>query len=68
MIKLSLFMLDPVKAHELYIKERTVKLDVLAQPYLENIEKMQKKIDKKIKECAKLKHKIHMLENKLKFS
>lgn len=66
MIKLSLFMIDPVRAHELYMKERTTKVDSIAQPYLELIDKMQKKIDKKIKECAKLKHKIHTLENKRK--
>ncbi len=66
MIKLSLFMLDPVRAHELYVKERTTKVDSIAQPYLEAIDKMQKKIDKKSKECTKLKHKLHTLENKLK--
>lgn len=66
MIKLSTFMLDPVRAHELYIKERTTKIATIAQPYLETIDKMEKKIDKQRKENAKLKHKIHALENKLK--
>lgn len=65
MIKLSTFMLDPVRAHELYIKERTVKVATIAQPYLEIIDKMEKKIDKQRKENAKLKHKVHELENKL---
>jgi len=64
-IKLSTFMLDPVRAHELYIKERTIKVATIAQPYLETIDKMEKKIDKQRKENAKLKHKIHELENKL---
>jgi phage shock protein A len=58
-------MLDPVRAHELYIKERTVKVATITQPYLETIDKMEKKIDKQRKENAKLKHKIHELENKL---
>ena len=65
MIKLSTFMLDPVRAHELYIKERSTKTSTIAQPYLETIDKMEKKIDKQRKENAKLKHKIHELENKL---
>ena len=52
MIKLSLFMLDPVKAHELYVKEVDLlnKKLTLAEESAERSKKEQKAMYKTMKE------------------
>lgn len=52
MIKLSLFMLDPVKAHELYVKETTLlnKKLALAEQSAKLAKKEQKAMYKTMKE------------------
>ena len=52
MISLSIFMLDPVKAHELYVKEMTMlqKKLVLAEESVKLSKKEQKAMYKTMKE------------------
>lgn len=59
-------MLDPVRAHELYMKERLKLTEEAITPLLEMINKMQKTIDKQSKKNATLKHEMKRVINSTK--
>lgn len=66
MIKLSLFILDPVKAHALYVKERdTLQFEIL-QPYIKEISRLTKLYERATKKRNKLDNEVKQLNNKLK--
>jgi len=66
MIKLSLFMLDPVKAHALYVKERETMEYEMFEPYVKEIARLTKLYEKATKKRNKLDNEVKQLNNKLK--